>query len=78
MDLQNILDEFAKSKFAAIGSEQGLAKAKTVYQYDLSGNMVGKYTMAEIRRKFSSGKSDIRKCLKGKRSQAKNHIWKYE
>lgn len=78
MDLQNILDEFAKSKFAAIGSEHGLAKAKTVYQYDLSGKMVGKYTLSQIRRKFSSGKKVIKQCLQGKRSQAKNHVWKYE
>lgn len=79
MDIQTILDEFAKSKFTAIGSIEGLYNSKSIIQYDLNGNKINKFnSFRQIAKQYTSGRSDIKQCLKGKRLQAKGYVWKYE
>lgn len=78
MDIQKILDEFAKSKFSHPGSTEGLYNSKPIAQYDLNGNLVKKYTsFKSLKKETGLARCKIIDCLKNKRSQSKGYVWKY-
>jgi hypothetical protein len=78
MDIQKILDDFAKSKFRYVGCVEGLHYSKTIAQYDLQGNLIRKYnSFHSLRKELGVPTIKIKECLKGKRTCAKGFIWKY-
>jgi hypothetical protein len=75
---------YEKKENLSYSNNSSKAKAKTVYQYDLSGTFLSKYTsIAEAIRvlnlpgKFSSHCTNVSACCLGKTKQAYGYIWRY-